>query len=379
MTQEQAVSLLSPEVIPSFIRKTFDHYFGNYNYTKDNFLQEQTKAGSDGWIDLSVFEKFRKVSEYIKNEELRPYVIEGLKDGKYFIFDEEKKAVKRNPNIPLPESSISYWQGCKSRTAYFKGFPLDATLDDIINYCEKYGAVENVSKHTNCQTKEFKGSVFTIYETVEEMNKALEGTEKFGEHSISRISREDYIKETAEENKKKKEEAKLMKENKNKAVEDAVATPTFKSGNVLALCGLPEKAGINDIKSYFKAFGDCAFVQLEGDGKAKVRFAGDGENIAKEVLDKALADGEGKLKLFAENGNVEARTLNLEEETEYWKTYYYHLNTNKKKSNGNSKRNRNGGYQGNKRKHTGDGGSEEKKIKVEEKEIKNEEKVIESN
>ncbi|CEF65629.1 Lupus La protein [Strongyloides ratti] len=391
MIQEQSVSLLSPQDIPAFIRKTFDHYFGNYNYTKDNFLQEQAKAGIDGWVDLSIFEKFKKVSEYVKSEELRPYVFEGLKDGKYFIFDEEKKAVKRNPNIPLPESSILYWQGCKNRTAFFKGFPLDATLDEIINYCEKYGVVENVSKHTNHQTKEFKGSVFTIYETVEEMQKALEGDDKFGEHEIKRTSREEYMKEIAEENKKKKEEAKSMKENKNKAVEDAVNTPTFKSGNVLALTGLPEKVNLNDIKTYFKKFGDCAFVQLEEDGKAKVRFAGDTENIAKEVLEKALKDGEGKLALFAENGNVEASVLTSDEEKEYWKSYYHHINTNKK-GNGNFKRNKKNGGRGNysrngrdrngedenksqnnKRKNQNESEVEEKKSKVEESETKEKE------
>uniref|UniRef100_A0A0N5A2M5 Lupus La protein n=1 Tax=Parastrongyloides trichosuri TaxID=131310 RepID=A0A0N5A2M5_PARTI len=367
MSQEQTTTLLPSESVPTFITKTFDHYFGNYNYIKDQFLQEQAKAGQEGWIDLSIFEKFKKVSEYIKSEELKPFVTEGLKKGKYFIFDEEKKAVKRNPDIPVPESSISYWQGCKDRTVYMKGFPKDANLDDIIAFCEKYGVVENVSKCNNKQTKEFKGSVFTIYETIEEMQKAIEGTEKFGEDEISRISREEHFRIHAEENKKKKEEAKNMKENKNKDAENLVAAPVFKSGNVLELSGLPENAKVEEIKLYFKLFGDCAFVLLEDGGKGKVRFAGDEENIGKQALEKALETGEGKLKLYVEEGTVEARVLNEEEEKEYWKQYL--LSRNQKNGKGNFRnkggynRGRGNNFKNNKRKNETNGDVNEKKSK----------------
>uniref|UniRef100_A0AC35U8Y4 Lupus La protein n=1 Tax=Rhabditophanes sp. KR3021 TaxID=114890 RepID=A0AC35U8Y4_9BILA len=326
-------NVLASDQIPAFVTKTFNHYFGNYNYIKDKFLQEQAKVATEGWIPLSIFEKFNKVAEYVKNADYRPQLIEGLKAGDDFVFDEEKLAVRRNPEKPVPESTIGYWQSCKDRTAYFKGFPKDSTLEELIAYSETYGMTESVNRRFLKESNEFKGSLFVIYNKLEDVAKALAGEEKFrGEIAIERSLRSDWQKKKEAERKEKTSKDKGMKENKNKKTAETVAAPVVKIGNVLQLTGLPQKTNVNTVKEFFKKFGDCAFVQIEGEGNAKVRFGGDSDNVGKTSLEAALAAGEGKLNIFDdEAANVEGRVLTDEENTAYWKEY---LDTRNQKSSG---------------------------------------------
>lgn len=53
-------------------------------------------------------------------------------------------------------------------------FPLDVTLDQLQEFFEKYGPVENVHMRKNFKTKQFKGSVFVIFTKKEDAQKFID-------------------------------------------------------------------------------------------------------------------------------------------------------------------------------------------------------------
>lgn len=59
------------------------------------------------------------------------------------------------------------------RTIYVKGFPKEATLDEILKYFRQFDDVENIimRKYLDRQSKKriFKGSVFATFKTKEQV------------------------------------------------------------------------------------------------------------------------------------------------------------------------------------------------------------------
>ena len=50
---------------------------------------------------------------------------------------EDKTKMRRSPNKPLPEVTDEYKNDVKNRYVHIKGFPTDATLDDIKEWLEE--------------------------------------------------------------------------------------------------------------------------------------------------------------------------------------------------------------------------------------------------
>uniref|UniRef100_A0AC35U0L8 HTH La-type RNA-binding domain-containing protein n=1 Tax=Rhabditophanes sp. KR3021 TaxID=114890 RepID=A0AC35U0L8_9BILA len=304
------VAVLSPELIPAFITKTFNHYFGNYNFLKDKFLQEQTEATEEGWIPVETFEKFNKVAGYIKNLAFRKELIEGLSGGEDYQFDEITFKVRKHPDVVVPESPADYWEACKARTAFFSGFPCDGTMEELITFCERYGRIESVNKRCLPGTNQFDGTLFVIYHKQADLKKALVAKDQFRpEYPIKRLLKSAWQKIHDKE-------VRELKEKKAKA------PPVAKVGNVLKVTGLPANADTFVIKEFFKKFGNCAYVDPDEEGNATVRFSGNGNNIGREALDSAMAFYNGKLNILGEDvKGIEVRVLTEVENAEFWKEY----------------------------------------------------------
>merc|ERR1711976_266107 len=72
---------------------------------------------------------------------------------------EDGNKIRRDPSKPLPENNKERRDDLKLRTVYAKGFPLKATLDDLMTFFEQCGKTEHVKMRRD-QLKEFKGSCF---------------------------------------------------------------------------------------------------------------------------------------------------------------------------------------------------------------------------
>lgn len=66
-------------------------------------------------VQLTTMLKFKRLAQISSN----PKVIgESLKHSKLMQVSEDGSKIRRNPEIPLPENSLEYWQVVKRRTVY---------------------------------------------------------------------------------------------------------------------------------------------------------------------------------------------------------------------------------------------------------------------
>ncbi|VDN39175.1 unnamed protein product [Gongylonema pulchrum] len=137
-----------------------EYYFGDINLPRDRFLQEELKKDS-GWISLETMLKFNRLSRISSEIDV---IAEALKHSKLMEVFEDGSKIRRNPEKPLPDNSLEYWQIVKLRTVYIKGFEQDTKLDEIMNFVKQYGKVENVMmRRLKTGTRAFKGSVFVTF------------------------------------------------------------------------------------------------------------------------------------------------------------------------------------------------------------------------
>lgn len=110
---------------------------------------------------------------------------------------------------PLPEVTDEYKNDVKNRSVYIKGFPTDATLDDIKEWLEDKGQVLNIQMRRTLH-KAFKGSIFVVFDSIESAKKFVETPgQKYKDTDLLILFKEDYFAKKNEERKQNKVEAKL--------------------------------------------------------------------------------------------------------------------------------------------------------------------------
>ena len=86
---------------------------------------------------------------------------------------EDNKKVRRCPDVPVPEMNEERRKELSNRTVYAKGFPKDATLDDLLKHFKQYDHVENIImrkfQERSSKKRMFKGSIFITFKTREQV------------------------------------------------------------------------------------------------------------------------------------------------------------------------------------------------------------------
>ncbi|KAM9380522.1 lupus La protein isoform 2-T3 [Phaethornis superciliosus] len=210
-------------ILETKICQQIEYYFGNHNLPRDKFLKEQIKQ-DDGWVPLEVMIKFNRLSRLSKDFSV---IVEALRKSKTGLMEinEDKTKIRRSPNKPLPELNDQYKAAIKNRSVYVKGFPLDATLDDIKEWLEDKGPVENIQMRRTLQ-RTFKGSIFAVFDSVESAKKFTEiPNQKYKDTELIVLFKEEYCTKKNEERRQNKVEAKARakqeKEEKQKQAADA--------------------------------------------------------------------------------------------------------------------------------------------------------------
>merc|ERR1719462_335777 len=139
--------------------------------------------------------------------------------------DLENKKIRRNPEMPLPESEDDETK--KLKTVYVKGFEkTNTTLGDLLGFFGKYDNVIHVNRRTWVDRKDdsrnFKGSVFVTFKDKEsaETFMALESVKNpEGEELIKKWQAE-YFDEKAKEMEEKRAKKNSDRKTKTKIVEE---------------------------------------------------------------------------------------------------------------------------------------------------------------
>lgn len=328
--------------LESSIIRQMEFYFDDLNLIRDKFLQEQIKL-DEGWVPLDVLTRFNRLAKLTTDTDVIADAVSKSESG-LLVVSEDKKKVRRNPEMPLPEMNEEVRKEIVARTLYVKGFPLDAAIDDIIKFMNPY-EVKKVTMRwyldKKTHKKKFKGSVFATFQTKEQAEKFLDLKDlKYKDTPLLIKWQEDYLEEKREEyatRKDKKDKKHKDKDTKQKKG-DSFKLPT---GTVLHFSQGHDKMTREDVKSALTSLGaDVAYIDFKvGASEGWVRL--NKENTAKEIADKIP---DGKIKI----GDTEVifRVLDTEEETEFLKKTVEEMTERRHKMKQNKQSNKGRNFRG---------------------------------
>ncbi|KAM9304951.1 lupus La protein [Gastrophryne carolinensis] len=280
------------------ICQQIEYYFGDHNLPRDKFLKEQVTL-DDGWVPLETMIKFNRLNQLTKDFDT---ILKALKKSKTGLIeiDEEKQKIRRSPSKPLPENTEEYKNAIKHRSVYIKGFQQDTTLDEIKQWLDNKGPIENIQMRRTID-KTFKGSVFIVFETEEAAKSFLENKDhKFKDSDMTILSKDEYFAKKNEERKQKYSESKAKgKRDKadaqKQAEESEMKSLEEQTGCLLKFSGeLDNMTSREDIHELFHDHGEIKWIDFSrGAMEGIILFKSD----AKAALEKAKEANDGKLTL----------------------------------------------------------------------------------
>lgn len=334
------------------IIRQVEYYFGDANLSRDKFLQEQI-GKDDGWVELSVLLTFKRLAALSEDPKVIVDAVDKSDEGLVQIHEERTK-IRRHPERPLPEQNEETRKEQFERTLYVKGFPLDTTIEQLLDHFKPFEKVVNVAMrkfHDKAsKTYKFKGSVFVTFATKEQAADFMtkERAEFQGGAELIRKWRNDYMAEKKEEHASRSNKRKGKKD----AAEEEESTFTLPTGTLLKLENIVKETTRESIKAKMAELGgDVSYVEFNsGDEVAVVRMKE--QDAAKEVFAKIE---EGKFTL--DSAEVKVSLVEGEEE----KTLLEKAIESMKARRSNQRSNRGGGrgnrgfgkYQQNNRKRGG--------------------------
>ncbi|XP_029461568.1 lupus La protein isoform X2 [Rhinatrema bivittatum] len=279
------------------ICQQIEYYFGDHNLPRDKFLKEQIKL-DDGWVPLETMIKFNRLSRLTTDFGV---IVEALGKSKTGLLEinDGKTKIRRSPDKPLPEVTDQYKTAVKNRSVYVKGFSTDSTFDEIKEWFENKGPIENIQLRRNVQ-KAFKGSVFVVFDSNESAKKFIAiPNQKYKDTDLVILSKEDYYAKKNEERKQlrgeKKAKCKQEKEENQKKADAEMKSLEEKTGCLLKFFGdLEDQTSREDIHAVFANHGEIKWIDF-------IRGAKEGIILFKEkaldALEKAKAKNNGNLQL----------------------------------------------------------------------------------
>merc|ERR1711913_6611 len=326
-------------------------------------MGEKVKSNEDGWIGIDVMLKFQRLNKLSSEEDV---ILKALKKSEDNLIevDLENKKIRRNPDLPLPESEDDETK--KLKTVYLKGFEkTNTTLDDLLGFFAKYDNVIHVNRRTWIDRKDdsrnFKGSVFVTFKdkASAEAFMALESVKNPEGEELVRKWQTEYFEEKSKEleekrakkSSDKRSKAKIVEEQgkKDEAEKEKVAEENkLPKGATMFMEGFKDDTKREDIKEALKEqfeVDDKAFAFMEferGQTSGYVRFIE--ENAAIDLAAKIKEKLGETEKLKIKEAEIDFRVLEGQEESDHLDNALKVMKMRKDK------------YRGHKRHHGGRGG-----------------------
>ncbi|KFD65206.1 hypothetical protein M514_06568 [Trichuris suis] len=277
---------------------------------KTSALHEKILKQVEARLNLDTLMTFGKVKTL--SNDCKETVINALKsrESQIIEFNEEMMKIRRQPSLKPVSNTPEFWLSVAARSAVVSGFPKEATMDEVIDFCKKHANVDSVSFRKN-KNNEFWGSTFVAFVNKEELDKFLAiPSLSYNGTPLEVISEENF---RAERSKKKKRELPKKDKVPGKRRRREVIR---RKGVVLHINDIPHHTSVKQIHSLCSPFGTVEWVDHRRDSPtATVRFAGE-ENTAAEVIKKIKESPEGQLNVL--HTELTIRTLTDQEEDEYW-------------------------------------------------------------
>lgn len=376
-TLSQTASSSSEADLDKKIIRQIEYYLGDVNMVRDKFLKNEVTK-DEGWIPLSVLTTFKRLQSLTTDI---PTIFKALKSSVSDLLqiDETENKIRRNPGRPVPNSQAELELALRNRTVYVKGFPktADVNIDKLLVFFEQFGSIESVQMKKQFKSKDFSGAAFVVFSSEDKAREFVEKSKQtpiqYEDGSVLECSlQDDHYKKKAleaanggkssdDDKQKQKNEKQARKDKRQEDIEKKTTEHLEKlntenlTGAVIHLAGMAATATRELIKEKFNPFTKMPWIDFsKGDAEAWVRL--NAANTAKEVLDKVLEAGQGKLVIA--DKEVTARLVEGEEEAQFWKEANEKRAAERMKKSdrfgsnkrGRGKKNRRGGGGGQKRK-----------------------------
>lgn len=279
-----------PKLERDIIRQ-IEYYFGENNLRRDKFLIQKVGESEEGWVDISVLLTFNRLKTITEDAKAITDAVDKSPNGTVQV-SEDRLKLRRHPDNPLPEFNETRRKETQARTAYAKGFPLDSTLTQLIEFFNNnFENVEQVimRKYFCPKTKNhlFKGSVFVTFNKREFADAFVQKEElKYNEKDLLRYTQSKYIeikKKERDENDKKKKAKKAAKE--GEAPKEEFALPKKAVVHFVGADGDMTREDIKARVTEIEPSVDMAFIHFQkGDKEGDLRF--NKENDAEKLLEK---------------------------------------------------------------------------------------------
>lgn len=277
--------------------KQLEYYFSEANLRRDKFMNQKISENEDGWVELSVMLTFNRLKTITTESNV---IVEALDKSPHGIVQvsEDKLKVRRHPDNPLPEFNEARRKETQARTAYAKGFPLESTLSEIIDFFHSnFKQVEQVvmRKYFDREKSKkylFKGSVFVTFGKPELAEEFVNQADlKYKDKVLLRYMQQKYFevkKQEVEERKNNRRQPKNKKTDEEVEKEKSVEEVKLPRGAILSFSGIEGEFAREDIKAAVLKIDetlDIAFVNFKrGDKEGSLRFTK--ENDGKKFLEK---------------------------------------------------------------------------------------------
>ncbi|KAH7958634.1 hypothetical protein HPB49_003595 [Dermacentor silvarum] len=305
MTDTEIVSPSASALEVSIIKQV-EYYFGDFNLSRDKFLQGEIKL-DDGWVAIEVLLAFNRLKRLTDKGNV---VVEALRKSTSQLLEinDDGTKVRRSPARPVPENSEEHKKKLDELSVFVRGFPPTATIDELLEFFGQFGDCVGVFMRRYRNTRAFRGSVFATFSTKEEADAFLaKESVKFDDMELTRFIKQG--RQARQDEKAKKEAAEME-------VEGGYADePEIVLGCLLRIKGLGQDTTWESVREAIEPFAKVAFVDYpRGQTEAVLRFVEEGS--AKAVLAKLDSHGKG---LNIDGNDVTAEALEGDEEVEYWK------------------------------------------------------------
>uniref|UniRef100_A0A3B3Q5Y8 Small RNA binding exonuclease protection factor La n=1 Tax=Paramormyrops kingsleyae TaxID=1676925 RepID=A0A3B3Q5Y8_9TELE len=309
MAENEALTPLEKKV-----SEQIEYYFGDHNLPRDKFLKEQLKV-DDGWVPLETMIKFNRLNRLTTDFSV---IIESLRKSKTGLLEisEDKTKIRRSPDKPLPEVNDEYKDALKHKSVYLKGFPLETTLDEVQEWLNGKGNIENIQMRRNLQ-RQFKGSVFLVLDSEESAKQftARPDVKNFKDNEMIVLLKEDYYAKKTEDRKQQRAQAKAKAKLKSYAANAHVLLQKSldeQAGCLLKFSGDLEQTSREDFHELFSGHGQIKWIDFtRGAKEGTILF----KSNAREALEKATAAHGGKLEVKNKSVTWEVLEGDVEKET----------------------------------------------------------------
>jgi hypothetical protein len=172
-----------PAIVSFLLQVEF--YFSDSNLYRDEFLHGLISSDDEGFVDIATLCVFNRMRQLLNlssrsatdvDDAAIKTVVESLESSTELKVSEDGKKVKRVRNLVDDPTEVA--RDIDERSLLVGPFRFDIQLEELQSFFDTVGETNAVRVRRHARSKDFRGSVFVEFKTVEEAARVLKASKK---------------------------------------------------------------------------------------------------------------------------------------------------------------------------------------------------------